>query len=178
MKNKNYTNKKVSRIQSLYCQIPLLAFISDFWTQLSKWARTLKPLSESPFRQHSLGLIRVINTFVQSLWSAILSAKSDAPVPFIFHVHVTGTAHTAQGSSLSKFILMLGGALNEPRYVLITLEVGTLFSATYSHIQPVAVYLGRGKLLLKKEIFPFFNKSFQVSCDGINNPANSRLYSA
>lgn len=67
--------------------------------------------------------------------------------------------------------------LKEPRYVLITLEVGTLLHR--SHTQPVAVYLGRGKLLAKeREIFPFFNKSFQVSCDVINNPANSQLYSA
>lgn len=69
------------------------------------------------------------------------------------------------------------GAFREPRYVLITLEPGTVQQR--SHPQPVAVYLGKGKLLSKeREIFPFFNKSFQVSCDVINNRENSRLYSA
>lgn len=45
-------------------------------------------------------------------------------------------------------------AFSEPRYVLITLEPGTL--QHHSHPKPVAVYLGRGKLISKeREIFPF-----------------------
>lgn len=78
--------------------------------------------------------------------------------------------------ALRPFVTTWFGVFRERRYVLITLEPGTLQNR--SHPQPVTVYFGKGKLISKeREIFPFFNKSFQVSCDVINNRANSRLYS-
>lgn len=69
-----------SCVQHLYFQSPLPAFISDFWSQCGSVnvQGCSNHFQSHPLQLHPLGLIKVINTFGQSLWSATFSAKSNA----------------------------------------------------------------------------------------------------
>lgn len=60
------------------------------------------------FQLHSLGLIKVMNTFGQSLWSATFSAKSSTPAVFCMHMKQRLRVSLQAVPTLSILIISLG----------------------------------------------------------------------